>query len=127
YTYGTGASGSSLDSLVNSKLIILWGHNPAETIFGTSNFYLKKAKEAGAKIYVVDPRYSDTGVGLADEWFPIRPTTDNALMDAMTYVIITENLHDKKFLIRSEEHTSELQSRFDLVCRLLLEKKKENK
>src|SRR5699024_12056557 len=28
---------------------------------------------------------------------------------------------------RSEEHTSELQSRFDLVCRLLLEKKKNNK
>src|SRR5699024_11628612 len=27
-------------------------------------------------------------------------------------------------VIRSEEHTSELQSRFDLVCRLLLEKKK---
>src|SRR5207249_10974069 len=26
--------------------------------------------------------------------------------------------------MRSEEHTSELQSRFDLVCRLLLEKKK---
>src|SRR5699024_12160353 len=29
--------------------------------------------------------------------------------------------------IRSEEHTSELQSRFDLVCRLLLEKKKKSK
>src|SRR5207249_11378523 len=29
--------------------------------------------------------------------------------------------------LRSEEHTSELQSRFDLVCRLLLEKKKQNK
>src|SRR5438067_4404534 len=28
--------------------------------------------------------------------------------------------------LRSEEHTSELQSRFDLVCRLLLEKKKTN-
>src|SRR5699024_7367879 len=28
---------------------------------------------------------------------------------------------------RSEEHTSELQSRFELVCRLLLEKKKDNK
>src|SRR5699024_11218453 len=27
-------------------------------------------------------------------------------------------------LCRSEEHTSELQSRFDIVCRLLLEKKK---
>src|SRR5699024_11385402 len=30
----------------------------------------------------------------------------------------------KHFRVRSEEHTSELQSRFDLVCRLLLEKKK---
>src|SRR5438874_9013027 len=30
-------------------------------------------------------------------------------------------------LIRSEEHTSELQSRRDLVCRLLLEKKKKKK
>src|SRR5206468_9313797 len=29
--------------------------------------------------------------------------------------------------IRSEEHTSELQSRSDLVCRLLLEKKKKSK
>src|SRR5699024_11306843 len=31
----------------------------------------------------------------------------------------------KMFEARSEEHTSELQSRFDLVCRLLLEKKKQ--
>src|SRR5699024_12837385 len=30
------------------------------------------------------------------------------------------------YLQRSEEHTSELQSRFELVCRLLLEKKKVN-
>src|SRR5699024_12538454 len=30
----------------------------------------------------------------------------------------------KSGAMRSEEHTSELQSRFDLVCRLLLEKKK---
>src|SRR5699024_10368163 len=29
-----------------------------------------------------------------------------------------------QYAVRSEEHTSELQSRFDLVCRLLLEKKK---
>src|SRR3989449_2321320 len=32
---------------------------------------------------------------------------------------------DGKYLFRSEEHTSELQSRLHLVCRLLLEKKKE--
>src|SRR5437868_13310227 len=33
----------------------------------------------------------------------------------------------KQAALRSEEHTSELQSRFDLVCRLLLEKKKRAK
>src|SRR2546422_4285151 len=32
----------------------------------------------------------------------------------------------ERFLQRSEEHTSELQSRLHLVCRLLLEKKKKN-
>src|SRR5690554_7524714 len=42
----------------------------------------------------------------------------------------TENaqtlLSDNQFIYRSEEHTSELQSRPHLVCRLLLEKKKYN-
>src|SRR5207249_3628675 len=37
-------------------------------------------------------------------------------------VLYDGSYHD----VRSEEHTSELQSRFDLVCRLLLEKKKRN-
>src|SRR5699024_11854405 len=43
-------------------------------------------------------------------------------MDEMLRHIL-EKLN-KIYPFRSEEHTSELQSRFDLVCRLLLEKKK---
>src|SRR5207247_8269451 len=39
-------------------------------------------------------------------------------------VLATRPRIARKFLARSEEHTSELQSRVDLVCRLLLEKKK---
>src|SRR2546422_6131683 len=35
--------------------------------------------------------------------------------------------NEEEKLPRSEEHTSELQSRLHLVCRLLLEKKKQNK
>src|SRR5699024_12881822 len=38
-----------------------------------------------------------------------------------------ESLKESIITPRSEEHTSELQSRFDLVCRLLLEKKKKKK
>lgn len=110
YTYGTINTGNSREDWVNSKLIILWGWNPTETIHGTNTmYYLRRAKEAGAKIIVIDPRYTDTAIGLADEWIPIRPTTDNALMDAMAYVMITENLHDQAFLDKyclgfDEEH-----------------------
>src|SRR5947207_8836041 len=37
---------------------------------------------------------------------------------------LAQRAHRSAFLSRSEEHTSELQSHSDLVCRLLLEKKK---
>src|SRR5699024_782362 len=39
-------------------------------------------------------------------------------------VSLVRNMAGHPSHLRSEEHTSELQSRFDLVCRLLLEKKK---
>lgn len=98
YTYGTHLTGNTLEDWMNSKLIILWGHNPAETRFGTTLWHLKEAKEAGAKIVVVDPRYSDTAKGFAHEWIGLRPGTDSALMDAMAFVIYTENLHDQAFI-----------------------------
>src|SRR5438067_6657223 len=41
--------------------------------------------------------------------------------------MLLPNRHAVDAKLRSEEHTSELQSRFDLVCRLLLEKKKKKK
>src|SRR5437868_15376077 len=41
--------------------------------------------------------------------------------------VVDEHLVAGRVMLRSEEHTSELQSRFDLVCRLLLEKKKKKK
>lgn len=100
YTYGTLYTGNSPEDWVNSKLIILFGHNPVETRFGTTLWYLKQAKKAGVKIVVIDPRYSDTAKGLADQWIGIRPGTDSALIDGMAYVIYTENLYDKEFIDR---------------------------
>lgn len=99
YTYGTNNSGSSFDTLLHSKYIILWGQNPAEMIFSTPyREYLMQAKKNGAKIIVIDPRYSDTAIAFADEWIPILPTTDNSLMDAIGYTIVSEELQDQEFL-----------------------------
>lgn len=99
YTFGSNMTSGSRDNWLHSKLIILWGHNPAETSFGTNTaYYLLKAKENGARIIVVDPRCSDTAAAFADQWIPLLPTTDNALMDAMLYVMITEEIYDKAFV-----------------------------
>jgi len=97
--YGDFACGNSRDDLLNSRLIIMWGWDPAKMIFGTNTtYYLVRAKEAGARIISVDPRCTDTAATLADQWIPIRPGTDPAMMAAMAYVMVNENLHDQKFL-----------------------------
>jgi anaerobic dimethyl sulfoxide reductase subunit A len=57
-----------------------------------------QARKAGARIIVVDPRYTNTAALLADQWIPITPGTDTAVMAAMAYVMISENLHDQSFL-----------------------------
>ena len=99
--YGTCEVGNCLEDWLNTNLIILWGHNPAETKFDCGTmYYLKKAKEKGIPIIVVDPRKNDTVLQLGAEWIPIRPATDSAMMDAMAYVIVNEGLWDKEFTDR---------------------------
>ena len=98
-TYGTSETGTHPSDWLNSQLIILWGHNPAETRFDSSSmFYLKKAKAASIPVIVIDPRKNDTVLALDAQWIPIRPATDSALADAMAYVIIKEGLQDQGFL-----------------------------
>src|SRR5438067_7848755 len=52
-------------------------------------------------------------------------TADQVLIDMSHYMTTAgiQRAHVRAEYQRSEEHTSELQSRFELVCRLLLEKK----
>src|SRR5204863_7949347 len=54
-----------------------------------------------------------------------RSIASSSVMTSPTTAIGTKSSSEKRG--RSEEHTSELQSRRDLVCRLLLEKKKKKK
>ncbi len=99
YIYGDIYSANSLADVLNTKLLILWGHNPTETIFGSErNYYLAKAREAGVRVIVIDPRNSDTAIACADQWIPIRPSTDSALADGMAYVIWSEGLADRRFM-----------------------------
>src|SRR2546429_1323119 len=64
------------------------------------------------------------GIGLIAQLRNSRRVQDDGGLNQLAQMLPVKNL----LALRSEEHTSELQSRLHLVCRLLLEKKKnENK
>ena len=98
FLYGTEYSGSTYNTLMDSKMIILWAHNPAETRFDNLMYWLCKAKKQGTEIVVIDPRKNATVKALDAEWIGIKPTTDSALMDGMAYVIWKEDLYDHFFV-----------------------------
>jgi len=100
YTYGTN-DGNSTSDIENTKLVVMFGNNPAETRMsgGGITYFLEQARErSNARMIVIDPRYTDTAAGREDEWIPIRPGTDAALVAGIAWVLIDENLVDQPFL-----------------------------
>ncbi|MBI2858484.1 MAG: molybdopterin-dependent oxidoreductase [Chloroflexi bacterium] len=99
-TFGTayGTTHMPQDHL-NSRLIVLWGCDPATTLQGTAlPVCLARAREGGARIIAVDPRYTDSAAAFADRWIPIRPGTDAAVLIAMAYVMVDEDRYDRHFI-----------------------------
>src|SRR6266540_5495494 len=100
----------------------------------TRRSFLRASAGAGAGALVLGTRIATSsastpyflhGVASGDPlptcvvlWTRVTPTPD-ALPGSGTGPVVTV-----RWQVRSEEHTSELQSHHDLVCRLLLEKKK---
>src|SRR2546428_7880265 len=58
------------------------------------------------------------------EFMPVRVSRRRIRVEADESRLLAHRACGRDADLRSEEHTSELQSRSDLVCRLLLEKKK---
>jgi anaerobic dimethyl sulfoxide reductase subunit A len=97
--YGTLVTGNQRQDWLNSRYILMWGWNPAEMRDGTNtDYFLKLARQNGAHIACIDPRYSLSASALADEWIPIRPGTDAAMMSAMAYILLIEGLYDSEFV-----------------------------
>lgn len=85
-------------SLTEAKLVVLWGYNPIWGAGGSNTYYIQQAREAGARIIIVDSWFSPSCQALGAEWVPCRPTTDGALLAGIAYHIIVNNLQDQNFL-----------------------------
>lgn len=86
----------------NAKVIVLWGANPAVTTRILSGRYATKGwldlKGGPIEVIAIDPMRSETIKALDAKWVPIVPNTDVALALGMMHTLLTENLHDTKFL-----------------------------
>lgn len=93
--------GSYMEQIANAKLYVAFGNNPAVTRAsgGGQSYGLTCALGKGKpRVIMIDPIYTDSMLGNEDEWVPIRPGTDAALVEGMAYVMIKENLVDQAFL-----------------------------
>ncbi|HKV56823.1 MAG TPA: molybdopterin oxidoreductase family protein [Ktedonobacteraceae bacterium] len=84
--------------LLQSKLILIWGSNPASTAPHIMPF-LREAQRNGTKVIVIDPVRTLTARS-ADQHIRPYPGTDAALALGMMHVIVTEGLHCPEWIAR---------------------------
>jgi anaerobic selenocysteine-containing dehydrogenase len=86
-----GRLAPSPEMLIHSKLVLIWGSNPASTAPHLMPF-LREAQRNGTRIIVIDPIRTLTARS-ADQYIQPYPGTDAALALAMMHVMVTEQLH----------------------------------
>ena len=87
--------------LVNARLIIFWGKNPAETNIHQMRF-VEEAVDNGARVVVIDPRRTQSAEG-AELLVQIRPGTDGALALGIAHLLIARRSIDDAF-VRNHVH-----------------------
>jgi len=88
---------TNTEDLGDSKYILWFGSNDAETHPILHAYMARKKRENGAKWIVFDPRLTITG-NAADLWVPVRPGADMALIYGMIHHIINNNLYDSEYV-----------------------------
>lgn len=86
------------EAMAQSRLIVLWGANPANTNINQMKF-IYEAREKGAPFVVIDPLFTKTA-RRADLYIQINPGTDAFLAWAIIKIICEKGKQDINFLIR---------------------------
>jgi formate dehydrogenase major subunit len=81
----------------NADVILVMGSNPAENHPISMKWVNKAREQRGAKLIVVDPRFTRTAAK-ADLYAPMRSGTDIAFLGGMIRYILNNNLYFKEYV-----------------------------
>jgi molybdopterin-containing oxidoreductase family molybdopterin binding subunit len=104
YMFGVPAStyfrpgGHEFADALNSRMILLWGGNAADTRLVDFHF-VAAAQQRGTRVVCIDPNRSATAQR-ADQWISPRPGTDTALALSLLDEILRHGRQDQAFLQR---------------------------
>ncbi len=107
---GSGAMSVGIPTLEETDCILLFGYNPAASHPIVAR-RIVKAKERGAQLIVCDPRVIESA-RIADVYLPLRNGSNLALVNALAYTVIDEDLADWDFI---DEHTEGFDAWWDVV------------
>jgi thiosulfate reductase/polysulfide reductase chain A len=96
-TFGEDVGSPERTDIRNARCLVLIGSHLGENMHNTQAQEFAEAVGAGAAIIVVDPRFS-VAASKANDYLPIRPGTDLALLLAWMNVIVGEGLYDKEYV-----------------------------
>ncbi len=99
HVFGSAHTGMDAGNLAQSEMILLWGYNALDTRFGCEMPpRILEARKRGVPVVVIDPRNTRTAKTMGTWWIPIKPGTDTALMAAILYHLIRNDLQDHQFI-----------------------------
>jgi formate dehydrogenase major subunit len=96
-SFGRGGATTAQQDLANADCILIEGSSMAEA-HPVGFRWVMKAKERGATVVHVDPRFSRTSA-LADIWVPIRAGTDIVFLGGLIRHLIENNLFFREYVV----------------------------
>ena len=109
-TFGQGpASSVERVDMTNSRVIALFGTHLGENMHNSQVQDFVEGLGNGAKLIVVDPRYS-TAASKSAMWLPIKPGTDLALILSWIHILIKGGMYDKEYIEKYAIGFDELES-----------------
>ena len=98
---GSAAVTAPFTTVKESECIILIGARPEQNHPVAASF-LKQAVKNGSKLIIIDPRKQDLS-RYAEYHLQFKPGQDLALLNAIIYTIIDENLYNKEYINQNTE------------------------